>query len=186
MRENPEVVIGISGGIAAYKAIEVLRGLQKEGLAVRVIMTPAATRFVNPLTFEALSRQKVQTSVFPEQRSEKSDIFPHIYPASECDLFSIIPASADIIAKLACGIADDIISASALALPPKTPRFICPAMHTNMWNQKVVQDNLTRLKDLGWSRIDPEGGRLACGAKGPGRLAECTHITARLLETLER
>lgn len=168
-----KVLIGISGGIAAYKAAEVVSKLVQQGHDVRAVMTPAATRFVTPLTFAALTGKKVLTSVFPDENStDREVIYPHLYPATETDLFAVFPASADVIARLACGMGDDVVTTSALSLKAGCIRIFCPAMNTQMWEQPVVQDNCRRLTGYGWRQIGPAEGRMACGSVGMGRMSE--------------
>lgn len=167
------ILIGITGGIAAYKAAGVISALRQAGHDVQVAMTPAACRFVTPLTFAALSQKEVRTELFPAQpSSDKERLYPHLYPATEADLFAVLPATADIIAKLACGFGDDIVSASALSLPEHCPKFFCPAMNTQMWENPVVQENVRTLEIRGWKRIGPESGVMACGTTGSGRMSE--------------
>ncbi len=180
------VVLGIGGGVSAYKAVETASRLtQIGGLAVDVLMTRAARRFVAPLSFEAVTRRRVWTALFPDSPPKKpEDIFPHLYPASQADLFAVLPATADLIAKLAAGTAGDLVSAASLALKRNCPRVLCPAMNTAMWNSASVQRNLRVLEDEGWLRVGPGEGALACGTAGAGRMAEPDEIVARLLSLL--
>ena len=173
---NKNIVLGVSGGIAAYKSVELLRLLIKEEANVRVIMTKNALEFVGPLTFWALSRQPVCTSLF-ETVDDAS--IRHIDWANEADAVIIAPATANIIGKIAGGIADDALSTFILAVT--CPVVICPAMNTNMFEAKAVQRNLERLKSDGHFVIEPESGELACGATGPGRLPDPEDILDRLL-----
>ena len=173
---NKNIVLGVSGGIAAYKSVELLRLLIKEEAKVRVIMTKNASEFVRPLTFWALSRQPVCTSLF-ETVDDAS--IRHIDWANEADAVIIAPATANIIGKIAGGIADDALSTFILAVT--CPVVICPAMNTNMFEAKAVRRNLERLKSDGHFVIEPESGELACGATGPGRLPEPEDILDRLL-----
>ena len=174
---KPKVLMGITGGIAAYKAADVCSQLVKAGCDVRVIMTEAATKFVAPLTFAALTQQKVLTSVFPENQTGDMDvIYPHLYPATEADAFVVVPATADSIARLAHGFGDDIVSCSALSLKPDCKRIFCPAMNMQMWAQPIVQANVRRLLKFGWHQIGPEKGRMACGTFGYGRLSSPSAI----------
>jgi phosphopantothenoylcysteine synthetase/decarboxylase len=180
-----KVLIGISGGVAAYKAASVVSRLTQAGHDVRVVMTDNATRFVTPLTFAALTRQKVLTTVFPNETSgEKDVIYPHLYPATEADLFVVLPATANIIAKLANGIGDDILTTSALSLDSDCQRFFCPAMNAQMWNQPVVQDNVAKLKGYRWTQIGPNEGVMACGDRGAGRMSEPEQIIDILTQAL--
>jgi phosphopantothenoylcysteine decarboxylase/phosphopantothenate--cysteine ligase len=173
---NKNIILGVSGGIAAYKSVELLRLLIKEQANVRVIMTRNATEFVGPLTFWALSRQPVCTRLF-ETVDDAS--IRHIDWANEADAVIIAPATANIIGKIAGGIADDALSTFILAVT--CPVVICPAMNTNMFEAKAVRRNLERLKSDGHFVIEPESGELACGATGPGRLPDPEDIIDRLL-----
>lgn len=168
-----KILIGITGGIAAYKAAIIVSALKQSGHDVQVAMTPAACRFVTPLTFAALSQKEVRTDLFPPNpTSDKGQLYPHLYPATMADLFAILPATADIIGKIAHGFGDDIVSTSALSLPADCPRLFCPAMNTQMWNNPVVQNNVRTLESRDWQRIGPEDGLMACGTSGAGRMAD--------------
>lgn len=181
-----KVLIGISGGIAAYKAASVVSKLTQAGHDVRVVMTENATKFVTPLTLAALTRQKVLTSVFPNEMSgDKDVIYPHLYPATEADLFAVLPASANVIAKLSHGMGDDVLTTSALSLSSDCQRFFCPAMNSQMWEQPVVQDNVAKLRGYGWQQIGPDEGRMACGDTGAGRMSEPEQILDILLKALQ-
>jgi len=180
-RPAPLILCGVTGGIAAYKAADVVSGLVRHGYRLRVIMSEAATRFVTPLTFQALSGSPVMTEMFPPpQAGSAAEIFPHIHPASEADLFLLVPATADVIARLAAGRAQDLISAAALALPLSAQRVFCPSMNSAMWMNPIVQRNVNTLESYGWFRIGPDSGRLACGTSGPGRLAEPQRIITQV------
>lgn len=182
---KPKVLIGVTGGIAAYKTADVVSQLVKANCDVRVVMTEAATQFVAPLTFAALTQQKVITSLFPDTNTGSNDvIYPHLYPACEADAFAVIPATADIIAKLAYGFGDDIVCCSALALKADCKRIFCPAMNVNMWEQPVVVDNAHKLLHLGWHQVGPEMGRLACGTTGYGRMSTPTVIAQIILHSV--
>ena len=182
---KPKVLIGVTGGIAAYKAAEVVSQLMKSNCDVRVVMTEAATQFVAPLTFAALTQQKVITSIFPDTSSGGMDvIYPHLYPATEADAFAVIPATADSIAKLANGFGDDIVCCSALSLKADCKRIYCPAMNVQMWEQQVVSENTHKLLRLGWHQVGPEQGRLACGTNGYGRMSTPTVITQIILNSV--
>lgn len=176
---NKNITIGVCGGIAAYKSVELLRLLKGEEANVRVIMTQNARTFVGQLTFEALSGQPVYTDLF-----EKSDDFSirHIDWARKTEAVVIAPATANIIGKLANGIADDALSTFMLAVT--SPALICPSMNTHMYESKAVQRNLKTLKTDGYFVMEPESGKLACGAAGPGRLPEPKDILDRLLYCL--
>lgn len=168
-----KILIGVTGGIAAYKAASVVSALKQTGHDVQVAMTPAACQFVTPLTFAALSQKEVRTELFPAHpTSDKGQLYPHLYPATEADLFAVLPATADIIAKLAYGFGDDIVSAGALSLSKKCVKMFCPAMNTQMWENPTVQENVRTLEARGWLRIGPESGLMACGTEGAGRMSE--------------
>lgn len=182
---KPKVLIGVTGGIAAYKAADIVSQLVKTDVDVRVVMSEAATRFVAPLTFAALSQQKVLTSIFPENSTgEKDVIYPHLYPATEADAFAVVPATANAIAKLAHGMGDDIVSCSALSLKPDCKRIFCPAMNVQMWEQPIVRENARKLLSMGWHQIGPEQGRLACGTHGYGRMSTPTAIAQIILSSI--
>lgn len=167
MDKQPEVVLGITGGIAAYKSAELVSRLRKAGVSVHVIMTEHATHFVAPLTFETLSNHPVVTDTFARPETWEVE---HIALAKRADVFVIAPATANIMAKLACGIADDMLSTTALAT--KAPMLIAPAMNTGMWTAEATQHNAGVLKARGVHFVGPEGGFLACGDTGAGRMSE--------------
>ncbi len=169
------LVLGVCGGIAAYKSVEFLRLLMKAGASVQVVMTEHAGHFVGPLTFEALSQKKVCTSLFDPHDSGP---IQHIQWAQDADAVIVAPATANIIAKLAHGLADDALSTFMLAVT--SPAMICPSMNTNMYAGEAVQDNLEILKRRGFAIVEPEAGELACGTTGPGRLPEPEYILDRL------
>jgi phosphopantothenoylcysteine decarboxylase/phosphopantothenate--cysteine ligase len=171
------VVLGVAGGIAAYKAIEVCRGLVDAGVHVMPVLTEDAQRFVGVLTFSALASEPARTSLFggPEP-------IPHTRLGQSADLVVIAPATAKLIAKYAAGISDDLLTATLLAT--RAPVLVCPAMHTEMWEHAAVQENLTTLRRRGVHVLDPEAGRLAGGDVGLGRLADPARIVARVLELL--
>jgi len=173
--QNKNIVLGVCGGIAAYKSVELLRLLVKQGANVRTVMTRNAQEFVGPVTFEALSKQAVCADLF--EKSADASI-RHIEWAEEADAVVIAPATANIIGKLANGLADDALSTFMMAVT--CPVVICPSMNTNMYASKAVQRNLKRLKDDGHFVLEPEAGELACGATGPGRLPEPEDIMDRL------
>lgn len=169
------IVLGVSGGISAYKAIEVLRLLQKKGASVKVVMTESATKFVGPLTFQAISTHSVYTDVMVEETPDK---IRHIDIAESADAVVIAPATANIIGKIANGIADDALSTMIMAV--KSPILICPAMNNWMYESRAVQRNLDTLVDDGFNILDPDEGFLACGVTGPGRLPEPVLIADRV------
>jgi len=161
------VVLGVSGGIAAYKACDVVSRLRKENIQVNVIMTKHATEFVSALTFQSISQNPVAVEMFEPVTNWDIE---HISLAKKADIFLIAPATANIIGKIANGIADDMLSTTVMAT--KAPVVIAPAMNTNMYENPVTQANIQKLKDSGYIFIEPGYGRLACGDLGPGKLAE--------------
>ncbi|PYS43348.1 MAG: bifunctional phosphopantothenoylcysteine decarboxylase/phosphopantothenate--cysteine ligase CoaBC [Acidobacteria bacterium] len=173
------VALGVTGGIAAYKSIEVLRGLQQAGCEVRVAMTRHACEFIQPLTFRALSGSYV---IVDDYAPENPDPIAHITFAQTIDLFVIAPATANILAKLANGIADDFLTSTYLACT--APVLIAPAMNTTMWQHPATQRNLQKLRDDGVRIIEPDQGEMACGTIGPGRLSEPERIVSAALEIL--
>jgi phosphopantothenoylcysteine decarboxylase / phosphopantothenate---cysteine ligase len=175
------VALGITGGIAAYKAIEVLRGLQRAGCEVRVTMTKHACEFIRPLTFRALSGFYV---LVDDYAADNPDPIAHITFSQTVDLFIIVPATANAIAKLANGLADDFLSSTYLACT--APVLVAPAMNTVMWEHPATQRNLKRLADDGVHLVDPDQGEMACGTFGPGRLSEPERIVSAALEILRQ
>jgi len=173
------VALGVSGGIAAYKAVEVLRGLQKAGCVVRVAMTKRACEFVQPLTFRALSGAHV---VVDDYAPDNPDPIAHITFSQSADLLIVAPATANIIAKFANGIADDFLTSTYLAC--HAPVLIAPAMNTTMWEHPATQRNLDRLRADGVHIMEPDAGEMACGTIGPGRLSEPDRIVTAALELL--
>jgi phosphopantothenoylcysteine decarboxylase/phosphopantothenate--cysteine ligase len=174
--KNKKILLGVCGGIAAYKAVELLRLLKTEGAHVRIIMTKSACWFVGPTTFEALSGQAVCIDLF-EQKQDAS--IKHIEWAQTADALIIAPATANIIGKFANGIADDALSTIFLAAT--CPVIICPAMNTRMYEHRRVQKNLDILEECGCLIVEPGAGELACGTTGPGRLSEPTSIIDRMI-----
>jgi phosphopantothenoylcysteine decarboxylase/phosphopantothenate--cysteine ligase len=175
-----KVALGVSGGIAAYKAAEVLRGLQRAGCTVRVAMTKRACEFIQPLTFRALSGSHV---IVDDYAPDNPDPIAHITFSQTVDLFLIAPATANIIGKLANGIADDFLTSTYLAAT--APVLIAPAMNTSMWHHPATQRNLERLRSDGVHIIEPDDGEMACGTIGPGRLSEPERIVAAALQILQ-
>lgn len=173
------VVLGVTGGIAAYKACEILRLLQKRGMDVFVVMTKNATRFVSPLTFETLSGYPVAVDTFERPATWEVE---HIALAKRADLFLIAPATANIIGKMACGIADDMLSTTVMAT--RAPVMIAPAMNTGMWDNPAVQQNLKTLADRGVHVVAPAVGYLACGDNGAGKLEDVEVIVQRAIDVL--
>ena len=171
------VVLGVSGGIAAYKAVEVCRQLVDAGAHVAPVLTDDAVRFVGPLTFSALASQPAQTSLW-----DGPDPIPHTRLGQSADVVVVAPATARVIGKYASGISDDLLTATLLAT--RAPVVVCPAMHTEMWEHPAVQDNLTLLRRRGVFVVDPEVGRLAGGDEGAGRLAEPSVIVGAIESVL--
>lgn len=163
--------MGVSGGIACYKAAELARMFKREGADVRVVMTKNAARFVTPLTFEALTGHPVALDMF---RPRSEDAADHVELGRWAEVFVVAPATADIIAKLALGLADDMLSTTALAT--KAPLVIAPAMNSRMWSHPAVQANVSTLRARGSTIVGPAEGELACGETGPGRMAEPKEI----------
>src|SRR5215510_3317508 len=179
-----KVALGVSGGIAAYKAAEIVRLLQDREIRVQVIMTQAAQEFVRPLTFAALSGEKVITSMFESGDSEPNieSAVEHIAVAQAIDALVVAPATSDILAKFAQGIASDFLT--TLYLATTAPVVVCPAMNVNMWNHPATQANLEILRKRGVKVVEPDSGYLACGMIGPGRLAANETIVAAVLQAL--
>lgn len=173
------IVLGVTGGIAAYKSVELLRQLQREGARVRVIMTRNAAAFVGPLTFEALSGHSVYMDVV---ETNVSGEIRHISWADKADAVIVAPATANSIGKIANGIADDALSTFIMAV--RTPVLICPAMNSNMYESRAVQRNLDCLEADGFHVLEPGSGELACGVTGPGRLPDPPFIVDRLKKIL--
>jgi phosphopantothenoylcysteine decarboxylase/phosphopantothenate--cysteine ligase len=178
------ITLGVSGGVAAYKAAELARLLQQEGFSVEVVMTRAAREFITPLTFAALTGKKVITDLFGDSGGEANleSAIEHIAVAQRTDLLVIAPATADIIAKFARGIADDFLS--TLYLATTAPVVVAPAMNVNMWNHAATQENIRILRQRGVHVVEPNEGYLACGMVGAGRLAGHQEILAAVREVL--
>jgi phosphopantothenoylcysteine decarboxylase/phosphopantothenate--cysteine ligase len=179
-----KIALGVTGGIAAYKAAEIVRLLQSHGASVQVVMTRGAQEFVRPLTFAALSGQKVITDMFSGEGYEANldSAVEHISVAQSIDALLVAPATADILAKFANGIADDFLS--TLYLATTAPVFVAPAMNVNMWQHPATQRNLEILRGRGVHVIEPDSGYLACGTIGAGRLAEPERIVEEVLRHL--
>jgi phosphopantothenoylcysteine decarboxylase / phosphopantothenate---cysteine ligase len=178
------IALGVSGGVAAYKAAELVRRLQQEKLGVQVIMTRSAQEFVTPLTFAALTGEKVITGLFGEKQASANleSAIEHIAVAQRIDALVIAPATADILAKLANGIADDFLT--TLYLATKAPVIVAPAMNVNMWEHAATQKNLETLDARGVRIVQPDEGYLACGMVGPGRLASIEAIVSAVCSAL--
>jgi len=174
---KPTILLGISGSIAAYKAAEITSQLTKLGYEISVIMTSHATEFISPLTLQTLSRNPVTTGIFDEKQSWHPG---HIDLADRADLLVIAPATANVIAKLACGIADDALTSIALATA--APMLIAPAMNGKMWLHPATTENVEKLVSRGTHIIGPEEGLLACGYEGVGRLWQVDGIVDKVKE----
>ncbi len=177
--KKPCVVLGVTGGIAVYKACELLRLLQKRGIDVFVVMTQNACRFVAPLTFETLSGHPVAVDTFDRPQTWEVE---HIALAKRADLFLIAPATANIMGKMACGIADDMLSTTVMAT--RAPVLVAPAMNTGMWENAAVQQNVKTLRARGVEIVTPVSGHLACGDSGAGKLEDVAVIAERACELL--
>lgn len=177
--KKPCVVLGVTGGIAVYKACELLRLLQKRGIDVFVVMTQNACRFVAPLTFETLSGHPVAVDTFDRPQTWEVE---HIALAKRADLFLIAPATANIMGKMACGIADDMLSTTVMAT--RAPVLVAPAMNTGMWENAAVQQNVRTLRARGVEIVAPASGHLACGDSGAGKLEDVAVIAERACELL--
>jgi len=180
-----KVALGVCGGIAAYKAAEIVRLLQDRGIRVQVIMTNSAQQFVRPLTFAALSGEKVITGMFNRDAGAEPNIdsaIEHIAVAQSIDALVVAPATADLLAKFAQGIANDFLT--TLYLATTAPVVVAPAMNVNMWEHPATQQNLETLRKRGVKIVEPGSGYLACGMTGPGRLAENEAVVAAAMEAL--
>ena len=177
MLKGKTVVIGVSGGIAVYKACDVVSRLKKLNANVHVIMTKSATEFVTPLTFQSLSQNYVVSDMFEEPKTWDVE---HISLAKKADVFLIAPATANVIGKVANGIADDMLTTTVMATTGKV--LIAPAMNTNMYRNPILQRNISILKELGYNFVDPDSGRLACGDIGEGKLASPEKIVDAVVD----
>lgn len=179
--DKKEIVLGVTGSIACYKAAEIASSLVRYGARITVIMTECARQFVSPVTFQTISRRKVITTLF-EPLSEAT--VEHISLAQSTDAALIAPATANIIGKMACGIGDDFLSTFVLAR--NFPIVVAPAMNEFMYRNPIVQENMERLRRFGVVFVEPERGRLACGAEGEGRLASVERILEVLGDCLKK
>lgn len=176
MLKDKTVILGVTGGIAAYKAAELASLLVKQHCDVHVIMTKGALEFMTPLTFEALTGNPVHTDVFARENACK---IPHVSLSARADAVIIAPATANVTAKLANGIADDMLTSAVLAAV--CPKLIAPAMNTKMYENPVTKDNISKLKSYGWHVIEPDSGRLACGDTGTGKLPSPERLLEKIL-----
>ena len=175
------ILLAVTGSISAYKAADLTSQLTKLGHQVKVLMTPAATAFITPLTLQVLSKQAVLVDVMTEEDPKQ---IQHIDLGKEADLFLVAPASANTIAKLARGFADTIVTSTALALPSEMKKFLAPAMNTKMLDHPATQNNLETLKSYGYQIIPPREALLACGDQGSGALASIETILTTIQESL--
>jgi phosphopantothenoylcysteine decarboxylase len=181
MSKSKNIILGVTGSIAAHKAADLASQLTKQGHAVHVVMTADALRFVTPLPFKTLSRHPVITDLFGEEEGWKP---AHIELADDADLFLVAPATANTIAKMAQGIADDALTCMALALNPRAKILVAPAMNGKMWLHPATQRNVAELKSRGVEFIGPEEGLLSCGYEGLGRLWPVDKVAQRVFELL--
>ena len=179
MSKNKNIVLGVTGSIAAHKAADLASLLTKQGCVVRVVMTADAQRFITALPFKTLSRHPVMTDLYDEEKGWEP---AHIKLADEADLLLIAPATANIIAKLAHGIADDALTCVALALNPRAKILLAPAMNGKMWLHPATRENVAKLTKRGVKFIGPEEGMLSCGYEGIGRLWPVEKIADRALK----
>lgn len=175
------VIVGISGGIAAYKALDVVSSLKKQGLTIHVIMTQNACQFVTPLSFQTISQNYVISDMWTEPKTWEVE---HIELSKKADAFLIVPATANVIGKIAAGIADDMLTTTLMAT--KCPVIVVPSMNTNMYENPIFQQNMKKLKDFGYYFMEPADGRLACGDYGKGKLPQYEDIVEYTLEVLNR
>lgn len=177
--ENKTVVLGVTGSIAAYKIASLASSLVKKGANVHVIMTQNATNFINPITFESLTGRKCLVDTFDRNFEFQVE---HVSLAKQADVFMVAPASANVIGKIAGGIADDMLTTTIMAC--KAPKIISPAMNTNMFENPIVQDNIQKLKDYGYEVIDPASGYLACGDTGAGKMPEPEVLESYIMKAI--
>ncbi len=184
MLSGKRIILGVTGGIAAYKAAFLLRALQKEGAEVRVTMTPSATRFVGTDTFASLSRSEVAVDVFPDSDAVAESWTRHIHWGEWADLFVIVPCTANTMGKIAHGLADNMLTSTVMAA--RCPILVCPTMDGEMYQSKAVQHNLKKLKEFGYHILEPEEGYLASGQEGKGRLPETETILEKMRSILSK
>ena len=167
------IVLGVTGSISAYKAADIANRLHKDGHDVHVVMTEGGSQFITPLTLQTLSKNKVHIGEFEEY---EPTVVKHIDLAGNADLVLIAPATANVIGKIAGGIADDLLTAVVIAAYKQAPIYIAPAMNTNMYEKPIVQENIEKLRGLGYHFIEPKESHLACGTTGKGALADVDTI----------
>jgi len=180
MAKNKNIILGITASVAIYKACDIIRRLQKQGFQITVVMTAKAQELIKPVLFQSLSGNKVHCGLFDTPESWEIE---HISLAKIADLVLIAPATANIIGKIAGGICDDLLTCIVCAT--KAPVLICPAMNENMYNNKITQENIQKLKSLGYKFVEPIKGRLACGTAGMGCLAEVETIIKEVKRILK-
>lgn len=186
-KKSRTILIGICGGIAAYKTVELVSRLRQMGHEVHVAMSEAACQFVTPLTFAAVSGNRILTHSFPDaEKDAGDDLYPHLYPATRADVFILMPATADMIGRIGQGLGNEIVSMCALSLPAACRRYVCPSMNVEMWEQSSVQDGVRAMEERGWTRIGPDSGALACGMEGAGRMAEPEVVLEQVTSALAR
>src|SRR5437867_807793 len=181
MSDSRNIVLGVTGSIAAYKAVDIASFLVKQGCDVHVVLTTDAQRFITPLPFKTLSRHPVVVDLYDEEEGWKPT---HITLADAADLLLIAPATANVIARLAQGIADDALTCIALALNPQARVLVAPAMNGNMWQHPATQHNVALLKERGVQFTGPDAGMLSCGYEGVGRLEVIEQIAERVAQLL--
>lgn len=181
MLKGKKIVLGVTGGIAVYKAVDLVSRLRKQGAEVRVVMTEHAQEFVTPLTFKEISGNKVAVSMWESNQEFNVE---HIALANWADVFVVAPATANILAKMVCGIADDLLSTTLLAA--QAPIIVCPAMNTGMYENPATQENIAKLQQRGITVMPPAVGMLACGTSGAGRLPEPQHIVDFIKEFIAK
>ncbi len=174
------IVLGVTGSIAAYKSLQLVTDLKRRGMEVVVIMTKSACRFIAPMSFKALSQNEVITDLFMET---KVDVPMHVSLSNNADLVVVAPATANIIGKIASGIADDALTNALMASDSK--KIIAPAMEARMYNNPILRDNIKKLESIGYEFLGPIVGRLASGAEGMGRMAEVDDIVDKIVATVE-
>jgi phosphopantothenoylcysteine decarboxylase / phosphopantothenate---cysteine ligase len=178
-----KILLGVTGGIAAYKAGDLIRALRKKGAQVTCVMSEAAKQFITPLTLRTLSDNPVYDELFFEGKNPGAPVV-HIDLARSCDVVLIAPATANIIGKIACGIADDLLTTIVMATDKKV--IIAPAMNSQMWKNPVVKENVKKLEKLGYRFIGPKQGELACGEYGAGHIEDIDKITEAVLSSSKK
>ncbi|OJG79807.1 phosphopantothenoylcysteine decarboxylase [Enterococcus ratti] len=182
-KKMKKILLGVTGSISAYKSADITNELVKRGYQVDIIMTKNSTQFITPLTLQSLSKRSVHTDSMQENNPA---VINHIELAKQTDLFLIAPATANIIGKLANGIANDLLSTVAMAITQEVPKLIAPAMNTNMYQHSITQKNLKILKSIGYQEIEPRESLLACGDFGKGALADSQTIIEKIVQTINK